>query len=381
MNLIYIAPFLHASGGLERTLSDKSDFLLTKGHKVMYVTYKQGHESFFYSQNASVRHSELACSLSSIYKLPYYSRLSAYHRLRHQFREKLHAVFEEFCPDILVVTVPNTEDFIIDIMTVAKSFSVPVVIESHLAAKYHMKGKPFTEKIFCCLYPPIRAIRKADLFIALTEHDAQNWLKQGLKHVIVIPDPVSEYSSQLSVVEKSHGRIIAVGRLFEQKRIDRLIEAFALIADKYPDWYIDIFGNGPLLADITALIESHHLQNRVHLNPATKQISSEYKSSQFFVLSSDYEGFGLVIIEAMACGLPVVSTNCPFGPSEIIEDGVTGLLTKMDVHDLADKMEWMITHEEERHQMGIRAHKAAARYRKEIVMPQWEQAYLDVIKK
>ncbi|MBQ9355669.1 MAG: glycosyltransferase family 4 protein [Prevotella sp.] len=379
MRLVYIAPFLHAAGGLERTLSDKSDYLLSKGHEVMYVTYKQGHEGFFYPQNDGIQHSELACSLAAIYRKPFILRLNEYMKLRSLFREKLHTILNAFKPDVLVVTIPNTEDFIYDIMAVAKSRGVPVVIESHLAAIYHMQGKPFTERLLCRLYPPIKAIRKADMLIALTEHDAENWRKQGVKKVAVIPNPVTAYSSKLSEVEKEKERIIAVGRLFEQKRFDRLIEAFALIAGKHPAWHIDIFGDGPLRPDLTALIESRGLQERISLNPVTKSIYSEYQRSQFFVLSSDYEGFGLVIIEAMACGIPVVSTDCPFGPSEIISDGETGLLAKMDVEDLARKMEWMITHEAERLQMGIKARQAAADYRKEVVMPKWEEAYMSAI--
>ena len=97
------------------------------------------------------------------------------------------------------------------------------------------------------------------------------------------------------------------------------------------------------------------------------------------MLSSDFEGFGLVISEAMSCGIPVVSTDCPFGPSEIIEDGKTGLLAKMDVNDLSEKMEWMITHEEERKSMGIQAYEAAARYKKDVIVPEWEKAYKSVI--
>jgi glycosyltransferase involved in cell wall biosynthesis len=77
----------------------------------------------------------------------------------------------------------------------------------------------------------------------------------------------------------------------------------------------------------------------------------------------------------MACGLPVVATDCPHGPSEIIDNGVTGWLTNLDAKDLADKMEWMIVHQEERKIMGVKAHKAAAAYRKDVIMKKWESAY------
>ena len=100
--------------------------------------------------------------------------------------------------------------------------------------------------------------------------------------------------------------------------------------------------------------------------------------SDFLVLSSDSEGFSLVLIEAMSCGLPAVSVACPFGPSEIVENGMTGLLTKMDVQDLAEKMEWMIIHEKERLQMGEQARIAAKKYQKGTVMKEWERAYMSV---
>ena len=168
-----------------------------------------------------------------------------------------------------------------------------------------------------------------------------------------------------------------MGRLSPQKRFDRMIDAFALIADKYPDWRVDIFGAGGTDGQLymQQCIAGKELNDRIGLHPPVNDIYAEYLRSQFFVMSSDFEGFGLVIIEAMACGIPVVSTDCPYGPSEIITNGKTGLLAKMDVQDLADKMEWMIIHDAERQQMGIRAYQAAAHYSLERVMPEWEQAY------
>jgi glycosyltransferase involved in cell wall biosynthesis len=161
--------------------------------------------------------------------------------------------------------------------------------------------------------------------------------------------------------------------------MDRLIAAFAQLSGKYPEWTLDIFGEGECHESLSQQIHRLQLADRIRLLPPTSHIAEEYENSDFFVLSSDYEGFGLVIIEAMACGLPVVATDCPYGPSDIIDDGKTGLLSQMNVKDLAEKIEWMITHEKERMEMGLRAHEASARYQLERVMPQWLAAYQSVL--
>ena len=380
MRLIYIAPFLHLVGGLERTLADKANYLVAEGHEVLLMTYKQGKEKVFYELDERVGQTDISCQLYSLYKLPMYARWGGFRKLRKLFRERFLVVIDEFRPDVVVITIPNTEDFIYDMMAVAQQKKVKVVVESHLASQFYLGDKPFTERLLCRLFPPIRAIRKADLLIALTNHDADSWRKQGLSQVAVVPNPLTKCLEGYNKLEKVEGRIIAVGRLFGQKRFDRLIDAFSLLAFKYPLWSIDIFGDGMLWEDLQCQIERLELVGRIRLNHPTHQIFSEYQRSEFFVLSSDFEGFGLVIIEAMACGIPVVSTDCPYGPSEIIEDGKTGLLAKMDVQDLADKMEWMIIHEAERREMGLQAHRAAARYKLENVMPMWEQAYQSVFK-
>ena len=377
MRLIYIAPMLQPVGGLERTLTDKANYIVSKGHEVMLLTYQQKNEKIYYPLDKRVILHDMDCPVYSLYRLPLYARIGAYRQLRRQFRQRMRQILDNFCPDVVVITVPNTEDYINDMMGVAQN--VKVVVESHLALPFHMVGKPFTERLLCWLYPPVRAIRKANLLITLTEQDARNWRQRGVRSVMVVPNPLTSYDEDIVSSEKSGRRIIAVGRLFGQKRFDRLVEAFALIASKYPAWSVDIFGEGPLRAQLQEQIGLLGLSGRVRLLPPTHAIYVEYRRSQFFVLSSDYEGFGMVIIEAMACGLPVVSTNCPCGPSEIVEEGKTGLLASMEVQDLADKMEWMITHEDERQQMGGNAHEAAARYRMENVMQEWLQAYGSVL--
>ena len=142
------------------------------------------------------------------------------------------------------------------------------------------------------------------------------------------------------------------------------------------DFYIDIFGEGDLRPAIQDQIDSCHLHNRIILHEPTKTIYDEYKKSQMLVLSSEYEGRPLVLIEAMACGVPCISFDCPSGPKEIIEDGVTGLLAENgNVDDLAQKMEWLITHDLEREEMGKKARLAALAYKPSVLMKEWEKLY------
>jgi glycosyltransferase involved in cell wall biosynthesis len=374
MRLIYFLPQLYNKGGLERTLTDKAEYMASKGHQVMFVTIEH-HGSLAYELPEGVRHEDLSCHVYSLYSQPFYRRVSGFMHLKRLFRSRMKSVLGNFRPDAIVITIPYTENFVCDLMRVAKG--IPVVVETHLAYGPHYHGEGKLENLMQYFYNPFRALRKVQLFITLTQGDAKSWQRLGMPNIKVIPNPLPACFNDADrhPKTKEQGRIICVGRLDVQKRYDRLVAAFALIADKHPAWHIDIFGEGKCRDAIQQQINAEGLQDRIKLRGTTSNIIDEYQRSQFFVLSSDYEGFGLVIIEAMACGLPVVGTDCPFGPSEIIEDGKTGLLAKMDVRDLADKMEWMMTHNDERHQMGLRAYTTAARYRLDTVMPRWVEAY------
>lgn len=376
MKLIYFIPLLSTMGGQERTLTDKANWLAQHGHDVMFVTYE--HDGpLAYPLDARVRHIDIACHYFRLYRYPVWERIYNVFKLKNRFRFRINQVLTEFQPDVIVVAIPNTENFLSDLMKVADH--IPVVIESHLAHGYKVISRGITEKCLHILYSSVRAIQKSSLLIALTESDAANW-RQYINKVRVIPNPVTCYLSlNNDQLPGNNPRIICVGRLVPQKRFDRIIDAFSLIAAKYPEWLVDIFGNGELHEQLQCQIEKLHLVNRVRIIPPVSDIYAEYLRSQFLVLSSDFEGFGLVITEAMSCSIPVVATDCPYGPSEIIEDGKTGLLAKMDVQNLADKMEWMITHDAERLKMGVNAHQAVARYRLDVVMPEWEKAYLSVM--
>ena len=377
MRLMYFIPFLSAKGGLERTLIDKANWLVEKGHEVLFATFEND-GPIAYPLNEKVRHVDFACPFFRIYQLPFYLRFHAVLKIKRIFRHKMKETISAFRPNVIVVAIPLSEFFLHDLVRTVGN--TPVIVESHLAYGYEPIARGLTEKILDFFYPPLNSIRKTKLLVALTKRDASKW-QNCHQRICVIPNPLTFYPTQLHHLERKAGRILCVGRLALQKRYDRMINAFAKIADKYPNWYVDIYGGGQeqVKIELNQLINTKGLAGRIKINAPVGNIYTEYQRSQFLVLSSDYEGFGLVIVEAMACGLPVVSTDCPFGPSEIIEVGKNGLLAKMEVADLAEKIEWMIVNEDERKQMGCNAYKAAARYRKDEIMPLWEKAYLSVI--
>ena len=381
MKLIFFTTQLSTIGGVERTLIDKANYMAAEGHEVMFVTIDHGTAPYFYDIDSRVHHIDLGLSYSHRFMYPNYKRLMYCIHIKIQLRSKFKKVLCSFHPDIVIIATPNTEDYLYDVQSISKQYGAKVIIESHLAFAYHFVTDSLLEKNMRFLFDPMKAIRNADLLVTLTEGDKRCWQNNGVPNVVVLPNPLTVSIVENNFQIRGTGRIICVSRLEKQKRIDRLIDAFSLLSDKYPSWYVDVYGEGSLRDTLEILISQKNLVGRVILHSPTCSIIDEYLKSQFLVLSSDYEGFGLNLTEAMACGIPVVSTDCPYGPSEIIEDGKTGLLARMDAHDLAEKMAWMINHEKERGVMGIAARQTVARYRKEVIMPLWEQTYLNVIKR
>ena len=368
-------------GGAERVITDKANFLANAGHQLLLVSYEQGQHPLPYELHPSVGYKDLDCRFFTLskYSLP----LHIYHffRLRNKFRKALRSTVEDFKPDVVVLA----SDWQTLMGAVVQSVNpIPVIAEFHNTYAHIMRKVESSEnwlrKVVTQFYyrQTISNLRKCSKLVVLTEIDAQNW-RRHFDNVYVIPNPVTQYPEVIDDVPKDNGRIIFVGRFNHEKRIDRLITAFSVIAERYPDWHVDIFGDGNEKENLLRQIDECGLVNRVVIHEPTKAIYDEYKRSEMLVLCSEHEASPLVLVEAMACGVPCVSLDCPTGPRAIINDGETGLLAKDgDVNDLALKIEWLIIHDEERKEMGLRAHEAAKIYKPACVMKEWEQLYSGV---
>ena len=162
-----------------------------------------------------------------------------------------------------------------------------------------------------------------------------------------------------------------MGRLVEQKGIPDLIEIWRIVNSRYPDWQLDVFGNGEMesIPDI-----------KLFVHPPTANITKEYINSSMLLMTSIYEPFGLVLPEAMSCGLPVVAFDCPYGPAEIITNGVDGFLVKnRDIKRYVDSVCQLIESPGLRQTMGAAGIKASQRYQADKIMPQWKQLFEHLI--
>lgn len=377
MKLIYIIKSFAATAGVERVMSDKMNWLAEKSYSITLVTYEQGNHQLVYQLNQSIRHFDLNTRFFEIGKYSYYKRPFCFLKLRHKFKNRLQDLLINNKPDVIITTTYSMPllDIIVKVNPKAK-----LILESHIACYKVRKSNEFSHKsllyLFASIYDKItlRYVKDFDKLITLTEGDANDWRATTSK-IHIIPNPITLFPDTVAQIGKTK-RIICVGRLHEQKGFDMLIDAFSLISSKCPDWNIDIFGSGDEEKMLKDRISANHLEKRITINPPTHEIFTEYQKSDFFVLSSRYEGYALVLIEAMACGLPCVSFRCKYGPEEAIKDGENGILVNNgDIMQLSEKILWMIQHPDARVRMGKAARESVRRYKKDMIMQQWTKLF------
>jgi len=195
----------------------------------------------------------------------------------------------------------------------------------------------------------------------------------GDRPVVVIPNAVAAPAAPLPPPEQRQTRIVGLGRLSPEKGFDLLIQAFARISPWYPDWTLQILGDGPQRAALEDLAASLGIRDRVQLAGWIDQPEPALLTAGAFVLSSRYEGFPNALLEAMACGLPCVATACDSGPAEIIRDGVDGVLVSPnDVDALAEALRQLVSDEAKRARLGRRAVEVTSRFSREAFFQRWD---------
>lgn len=378
MKIIYIYDTMAVIGGVERIFIDKMNYLADKLHHEVYLlTSSQGNHPISFPLSPNVRHIDLEIRhhIQYQYRLP--KRLWIKYKLKRLCSRRLKEVIEKIDPDILIGTTIYLSEEICRLKCRAKK-----IIESHGARNFTHLTDDFKMGFFKDRINEFntrrrfRAIEKySDAVVTLTQADAKSWEKAP--KVYVIPNFTNFISLQSTLCKTT--RVIAVGRLTYQKGFDRLIDAWSIVNRQHPDWKLDIFGEGIRQQALKKQIQKNGLKESITIHPFTPNIVNEYVNSSIFALSSNYEGFVLVLLEAMGCGLPCVAFDCPNGPAEAIKDKEDGFLIKNgDVKEFAKAICYLIENEAERKKFGERARLNMRRYAPENIMPLWEKLFKEL---
>lgn len=375
MKIAYIYTALTSLGGVDRILTIKANYFADRlGYDVYIITDSQAGKAPVFPLSPKVHHIDLETDFDEQYHYGIIKRYFCYRRLMKQYRQLLEKTLYEIKPDIVLTTCGRDLDFLTEI----KDGSIKVG-ESHTVKQscrnFHImeaRGGLYKYVARYWRYKQEKAIKRLDSFVVLTKHDAESWSK--VRNAEIIPNPVSIDNTQITTGKNK--KIISVGRLSVEKGFDMLVDAWGIVTDKHQDWELNIYGEGTLKETLERQIKDNNLGDSLHLCGPTKTVMEKYAESSIYVLSSRFEGFGLVLVEAMSCGVPCVSFNCPHGPAEIIEDGVNGILVENgNVVALANAIEDLIVNENKRIEMGKKAHEMVQKYSQDNVMEMWVELF------
>ena len=365
MRVVFVYPALAIWGGVERIWVDKMNLLVNLyGYDVYLLTYNQGSHAVPYPLDERVHHIDLKVQSHLEYHYHGLRRIweKIYRRLLLRNRMK-HAILS-ILPDVITTTTAGELSLLLEIKG-----QLPLVVESHSGYDHLQESDHMTLFGHYKLWKCAQLLKKADAIVSLTDSDASKW-RLRYKNVYIIPNiahqnPYKRYSSG------ENKRVISVCRFAEQKGIPELIAVWRLVYERHPDWQLDVYGEGDC---------SYFPKENIGLNvhEPISNIFSKYIESSILILTSRYEPFGLVIPEAMSCGIPVVSFEGD-GPSSIITEGYDGYVVKnRSVEQMADTICFLIENKSLRKQIGHNAVVTSQRYSIAEIMPKWKSFYAEI---
>ena len=378
MNILFVIDKMNNYAGIERILTSKMNYIVNHtSHKVYLTTYEQQSQPLPFPLDVNIIYKPLDIMMPQRNEMTFFQWLKAYHDVRHRFSYQFKSLIKCIRPSLVVSTVYSYQVLDIIIKTCHQR-GIKTIMESHtqgetITLSHKFKYNQYLFKLFSlCDNYIMRSLKHCNCVVTLTKQDLPFWQKYA-KRIEVIPNMLTITPKMVTNYDAK--RAISAGRYMPEKGFDLLLEAWHLLPEEFCNWHLYIFGNEDRTM-YQKIVEKYHLEKTVHLMPATNDVTEEFSKSSLYVMSSRYEGFGLVLAEAMSCGLPCVSFDCPYGPREIITDGEDGLLARYkDVEDLANKMAHLMTNSELRRIMGKHAIKNVTRYEPQNIMNQWNNLF------
>jgi glycosyltransferase involved in cell wall biosynthesis len=365
MKILYIVPNINNEGGVARVLSIKANYLVERlGYEVHILTQNEGFSPLFYSFNSAITFHDMILKGNFL-------------QFFNSFMVGLKSNIEAIKPDIIVVCDNGLKAYTIPFVLKNK---IPLVLEMH-SSKF-IEESEINKNIFSkLLFNSISLLKKNgieryDRFIVETKESVLEW---KVKNTMAIPNPLWFTTDKRSDLKNK--RVIAVGRHTYEKGFDRMLQIWKKVLVKHPDWILDIYGKSNGNSDLRLLAKELNISENVVFYEPVHNINEKYLEASFYLMTSRFEGFGMVLIEAMASGLPCIAYDCPCGPRAIISQNEDGFLIENgNESDCINGISTLIENVVLRVEMGKKAKLSSEKYHIDEIMLSWDQLFNEIKK-
>lgn len=371
--VLYCIGSLSTPGGTERVLSSKASIFADKYNIEVHIATISRDTSRFYNFSDNIVFHNLSDSYTnkSYLRVP----LVKSYCIKRDLYRAYERLIKEISPNIVIVMERGTDDFYIP--NICHKLRIPVAREFHFAKEAVYSRAKVMESVLSRFFYLLQykrifyAFDNYDYMLLLTEKDQR---EGGYKaKTVVIPNIVPPLVSENALADvRNNKTIISVGSMNDRRKgFDSIIKAWSIVSNKYPDWNIEFWGNGPHFSSLERMIKDLGLTS-VKLCGTTSNISEKLQNAAFYVSGAVAEGLPMVLIEAMSCGLPCVAYDCPTGPSDIITNGKDGILVPLnDLQGLVSGIECEINDVEKRVKQGLCAREKSKEFSEEVIIPKW----------
>lgn len=345
------------SGGAERVMATMANYWANHGKRITLLTMDDGAEPPFYALHDAVCHRQLRLAKPSS------GAIAAIKNNIVRIRALRRAIVDSR-PEAVISFLDTTN---VATLIATRGLGIPVIVEEHTDPAQKSLGGGW-KRLRRALYP------RADHVVVLSNNALAYFPLAIRKRASVIPNPIAIEPPSGKIARGAGRTLIAMGRFGPEKGFDLLLDAFARIADRHPCWNLVIWGDGNLRIELENQRDRLGLAGRVSMPGRTQAPHDELRRADLFVMSSRREGFPMALGEAMACGLPAVSTDCPSGPRQIIRPGVDGLLVPPeDANALAAALDQVMGDDALRARLAAHAPEVLDRFGLEPVMARWDE--------
>ena len=372
--IVYCTPALYSAGGTERVVSVKANYFAEQlGYEVTIIVTEGNKGNSFFPLSEKVKVINLGLNFEDLWNKPFFKKVYLYLKKQRQYKKLLTNELLRIRPDITITTLRREINFINKIKDGSQK-----VGELHLSRANYRGVDDRETNIIKNLFSKwwkgdvITNLQKLDKFIVLNENAVKEWPE--LNNIKMIPDPLPLVQMAKSNMQSK--RIITIGRYAYEKGYDYLLRIWAIVEKKCHDWQLNVYAMGDPTPYVKLMDELSIDKHRCHLNSSLVDVESEYQRSSILVQPSRTEGFGLVLVEAMACGLPVVAFDCENGPRSLITDGEDGfLIPAYSIEKFSERLMSLMNDEKQRREMGEKGLVKSQKYHISKIAQQWKQLF------